>query len=58
MQPSIGKGDTAEVNRVCMGRGIWAAGEYPSDCHSNVEGYRKIGRVFLYFLLYFTGSLP
>ena len=28
-----GKGLSAEVSIAAPGRGCWAAGEYPSDCH-------------------------
>ena len=41
------RGCTAEGWLLCLERRTWAAGEYPADCHEQVERYQKVPGVRL-----------
>lgn len=41
------RGCTAEGWLLCLERRTWAAGEYPADCHEQVERYPKVPGVRL-----------
>ena len=42
-----GRGGTAEGAAACLGGVSWAVGEYPADCHEQVERYPKVPGVRL-----------
>ena len=41
------RGCAAEGWLLCLERRTWAAGEYPADCHEQVERYPKVPGVRL-----------
>ena len=40
-QPFVWKGEIAEDDFSCPGRGFWDVAEYAADCHDYVEGCRR-----------------